>query len=511
MNLLDRVVAWWSPERGLRRATARDLLETMTRQGYDGARSGRRTDGWRAAGTSANAEIIGALPKLLARSRDLCRNDPHIVSARRAVREYAVGTGIELHLSDRRWQALWDEWVKQADAEGVLSFHALQSLAAGTIFESGSVLLRRRPRRPEDGLVVPLQIQALEPDVLDAMRDNARDSGGWIQGGIEFDPVGRRRGYWIFPVHPGETSALYMRRGATLESRFVSALDVSHVFVAERPGQLTGVPWAAPVIIKARDLADYDDAELFRKKLEACIVGFVSQAGGVMGQPLGPRPGSAPSAAGQDGTQRPEVFEPGTYVYGRPGESITFNDPKGSTAYGPYVRTQKEALGAGIGVPYARLTGDLSQANYSSLKAGGNQFEQAMDVFRWLTLIPRICEPVLQWFYEAAELAGVAPGRRPEHEWQAPPYPEVDPLKAATSRVIDIRAGVVTPQEVLRSRGTDPRNVLEQIAEWNKQLDELGVVLDTDPRKVSRSGVGQTADPTMVGDGNGDSTDSNAE
>lgn len=505
------MVAWWSPERGLRRATARDLLENLTRQAYDGARTGRRTDGWNATGTSANAEIIGALPRLLARSRDLCRNDPHIVSAHRAVCEYAVGTGIELHLSDPRWQALWDEWVKQADADGMLSFHALQSLAAGTIFESGSVLLRRRFRRPEDGLTVPMQIQALEPDMLDIAKDNARDSGGWIQNGIEFDAIGRRRGYWLFQVHPGETSALYMRRGATLESRFVSALDVSHVFVVRRPGQLTGTPWTAPVIIRARDLSDYEDAELFRKKLEACIVGFVSSSGGIMGQPLGPRPGSAPATAGQDGTARPEVFEPGTYVYGRPGESITFNDPKGSTAYEPYTRTQKAAIGAGIGVPYSRLTGDLSQANYSSLKAGGNQFEQAMDVFRWLTLVPRVCEPVLQWFYEAAELAKVAPGPRPKHEWQAPPYPEVDPLKAATSRVIDIRAGVSTPQEVLRARGTDPRQVLEAYAEWNKQLDELGVVLDTDPRKVSRTGVGQTTDPTTVGDSDGEGTDSSAE
>lgn len=499
MNALDRVIGWISPERGLRRAAAREMMERVARQSYDGARTGRRTDGWTTGGTSANTEVLGALPRLMARSRDLCRNDVHLISAKRTVREYAVGTGIELQLEDERWQALWDAWVKQADADGLLSFHGIQGLAAATIFESGSVLLRRRMRRAEDGLAVPLQIQVMEPDHLDTMRDNARDNGGWIQGGVEFNAIGQRVGYWLHPVHPGETGSAFVRRGATAESRFVPAADIVHAFFVDRAGQISGVPWPSGVIIKARDLSDYEDAELYRKKIEACNVGAVTQAGGIMGNPLGPRPGGAPAGAGQNGTPRPEQFEPGTFTYFGPGESVTFNDPKGNTAYGPYVRTQKEAIGAGVGVPYAKLTGDLTQANYSSLKAGGNQFEQSMDCFRWQTIIPRVCETVLQWFFEAAELGRVAPGKRPEYEWQAPPYPEVDPFKESSARVQDMRAGVRSPQEVLRSRGVDPRRQVQQIAEWNALLDAAGVVLDSDPRKISRAGVTQSVDPTAGG------------
>lgn len=504
MNPLDRAIAWFSPVAGLRREVARARLG-IVRQSYDGARRGRRTDGWVTGATSANAEILGAQTTLTARSRDLVRNDPNIVSAKRTVRLYAVGTGIELQFENARWQQLWDDWIGEADAAGLLDFYGMQSLAAATIFESGSVLLRRRTRRVEDGLAVPMQIQALEPDHLDATRDSAFDNGNYRMGGIEFDPLGRRRGYWLFQVHPGETAVYSRNLGAQYQSQFVSAENVSHAFVVERPGQVTGVPWPSSVILKARELADYEEAELFRKKIEACNVGAVTQPGGIMGNPLAPIAPGAPVGSGpgeQSGDPRPEQFEPGTFAYFRPGESVEFNDPKGNTAYPDYTKTHQRAIGAGVGVPYDKMTGDLSEANFSSLKAGSNQFEALMDSFRWITLIPRVCDPVLEWFFSAAEVAGVSPGKRSAYQWQPPPYPEVDPMKEATARLIDVRSGVKTMREVIRSRGGDPDKQLDAIEAWNSDLDKRGIILDSDPRKVSRVGVGQSIDPNSLGDEN---------
>lgn len=502
MNPLDRTIAWFAPRYGLQRERARAQIG-MLRQSYDGAKTGRRTSGWTAGGTSANSEIAGARSKLIARSRDLIRNNPHILNAKRTVRLYSVGTGIELQLDDPAWQRLWDDWIGAADVGGTLDFYGQQALAAATIFESGSVLLRARGRRPEDGLRVPLQIEMLEPDFLDATRDASRDGGGYIQEGIEFDRLGRRIGYWIHPVHPGEIGSAFWARSTNNESRFVPADRVSHAFTCDRPGQVTGVPWPHSVIIKSRDLSDYEDAELFRKKIEACNVGAVTQAGGVMGNPLGGIPGDATTGSGPGetgGSPRPEQFEPGMFFYFGPGEDVTFNDPKGNTAYESYTKTAQKAIGAGMGVPYDKLTGDLSEANFSSLKAGSNQFEALMDSFRWLTLIPRVCDPVLQWFFESAELSRSAPGPRPEYEWQPPPYPEVDPQKEAMARLIDTRSGVKTMPEIIRSRGGDPRRQVEQIKEWNDQLDAAGIVLDSDPRQVTRAGVGHTVAPNSEGD-----------
>ena len=51
MNALDKVIGYFSPERAYRRARFRSAAEMFA---YDGAKSGRRTDGWMAAGGDAS-------------------------------------------------------------------------------------------------------------------------------------------------------------------------------------------------------------------------------------------------------------------------------------------------------------------------------------------------------------------------------------------------------------------------------------------------------------------------
>ena len=55
MNWLDRAVGYVAPRAGLRRVRNRYAMAAL-RRSYEGARLGRRTEGWIAAGTGANAE-----------------------------------------------------------------------------------------------------------------------------------------------------------------------------------------------------------------------------------------------------------------------------------------------------------------------------------------------------------------------------------------------------------------------------------------------------------------------
>src|SRR5512147_1755969 len=93
MNWLDRAVGYVLPQAGLRRARHRAAMAALARS-YEGARVGRRTEGWVVAGTSANAEIGTALVRLRDRSRDLVRNNPYAAKAVQAVVSNLIGTGI---------------------------------------------------------------------------------------------------------------------------------------------------------------------------------------------------------------------------------------------------------------------------------------------------------------------------------------------------------------------------------------------------------------------------------
>jgi capsid protein len=96
-NLIDSLVDYFSPSAGLRRQRARlaqSFLAEHARK-YEGASSGRRTDGWKARQvTSVNAEIGPALHLVRERSRDLVRNDPYATRAVAGITANVIGTGI---------------------------------------------------------------------------------------------------------------------------------------------------------------------------------------------------------------------------------------------------------------------------------------------------------------------------------------------------------------------------------------------------------------------------------
>ena len=98
-----------------------------------------------------------------------------------------------------------------------------------------------------------------------------RSDGSRTIRGIAYDPLGRRTGYWLFPDHPGDI-AVPLSRG--FFSVLVPADGVIHLFRRDRVQQ-RGVPWGAPVMRALRDLDDWTNAELARKKTEACLVGIV--------------------------------------------------------------------------------------------------------------------------------------------------------------------------------------------------------------------------------------------
>jgi lambda family phage portal protein len=320
MNWLDRTIGYIAPAAALRRARQRAAIAVLARS-YEGARVGRRTEGWVVTGTSANAEIGTALSRLRDRSRDLVRKNPYAAKAVSAVVSNPVGTGILPRARsgdaaiNEATDKLWARFAETCDADGLTDFSGLQALIVRAMAESGECLVRIRERRIEDGLPVPLQLQVLEPDHLDAGKTGDLAGGGFVVQGVEFDPLGRRRAYWMFPVHPGEVA---MFRRAALTSQPAPASSVLHLFDRLRPGQVRGAPWFAPVILKLRDLDEYDDAELVRKKIEACFAAFVIGADDE--ETLG-------SAATDADGRRVESFEPGMIEYLAPGKDVKFATP----------------------------------------------------------------------------------------------------------------------------------------------------------------------------------------
>ena len=232
------------------------------------------------------------------------RASPRTPSAAASSRRRLVEDGA---LKDRI-QRLWLAWTDEADADGLTDFYGLQAMAARAMFEAGECFLRFRPRRPDDGLTVPLQLQMLSSEHLPLGKCETLPNGNEIIFGIELDRIGRRVAYHFHRTHPGDVR----QRGAGELVR-VPADQVCHVFHPIAEGQIRGVPWVAPAMVRLWLLDQYDDAELDRKKVAAMFAGFVTRPGpdDVMGED------SAQKDAGRRGADRPAARDDAAAAAGR--------------------------------------------------------------------------------------------------------------------------------------------------------------------------------------------------
>lgn len=480
-TLVERAIAQFSPQRARQRMLSRFAYEVLAR-GYEGATVGRRAGGWITSGTSANAEILPALSRLRERSRDLARNNSYAGKAIRTLTDSVVSTGIlpEWRHTDAAVRdavkELWLRWgeSKQCDADGRHDFYGLQRLVARTMFESGEVLIRRRFRRPEDGLAVPLQLQVLEPDFLDASKDGELDGNTLVQG-IEFDRLGRRVAYWLHQTHPGDRYA--WRRGDSVR---VPASEILHLFEQDRPGQARGVPRAASVIIRLRNFDEYEDAQLQKQIIAACFAAFVVDATGAA---------STPAAAAA--ASNLEAIESGTIETLPPGKDIRFSEPPSVDGYGDYAQQVLHAVAAGFNVPYELLTGDFSRVNFSSARMALLSYYRHVDVLTWCTAIPGFCAPAAAWFLNAARTAGIL-RQEPAVIWRPPRREMVSPKDEIYAIKNAVRSGLMSlPQAILEVSGEDPERMMQDVAKFNELLDKLGIVLDSDPRKIALGGYDQ--------------------
>ncbi len=432
---------------------------------FEAAKSSRRTENWYATNGGPNAELRVAMSTLVKRHQDLVDNDPWAARAIQVIQGNWIGDGIMGAPGPggtKRYGTLWQEWSESplCDFYGKLNLYGQQELAARTTAVRGSVLVRHRyaPELMDVGLP-PLQLQVLEPDWLDTDRDEGRR----IIGGKQFDSQGRLEGYWLRDSHPGERE--YSGVGA--QSSFVPKAEVIHHYEVRRPGQYSGVPWGASVILRLRDMADRDSAQLLKDKLAACYTAFVTEM-------------ESPDNLSSVAAEIIDTLEPGAVEILPPGRDIRFAQPPGS---GDYTATQLHhlhAVAVGYGISFESLTGILSEVNFSSARMGWLEFNRNVARWRWNITVPQLLDPVHGWFREMCQvMLGV---RGPARMVWTPPRREMVNPKEEIGWLKDaIRAGFMTLSEVQRSFGFVPLELLDELQADIQAAKARGLVLDIDP------------------------------
>jgi lambda family phage portal protein len=478
-----------------RKARARQKQQTQTgvvQARYDGAGYGRRLRTWNAPPTGPNLAIQGQ-PKLRDRARDAGRNEWSGASGTRVWTTNLVGIGIVPRPTTKdpelkkRLTKLWSDWCAVADADGVLDYYGLQTLAVRSWLESGEVFIRLRPRRNEDGLPVPLQIQLLESDMvpmIDYDQAPGLPLGNRIRSGVELDQIGRRVAYWCYRIHPGDRdSGGGMANLANLSRVPIS--QMKHLFEPLRPGQLRGVTNLAPIIAKLRSVMNFDDAVLERQEIANLITMVITNTTNAQSQ-IDPLTGQ-PVGSNRDGI---EPLEPGTSLATLPGEDVKFVTPPDAGAnYEGFIRQQNLGISAGQGTPYELLTGDITNVSDRTLRVIINEFRRHCEQRQWQLTIPAICTFVLNGWADAALFGGqLQPSEAAESRnvtWCPHGWAYINPLQDVNAQAIALQNGLTSRTHIITSRSDDAEEIDHERAEDQAREKSLGLI---DPLLATSAG-----------------------
>ena len=458
---------------------------------YQGALVSRLTSDWMSSQLSADAEIRNSLRKLRDRSRELVRNNPYARQAKRTTQINIVGTGMKFQSlvvqqrggkRDQRVNNIieeaWSEWTQadSCDCAGKYSFHQFEWLASGALCESGEAIFRI-VRKPFGNSEVPLALQMIESDLLDEEYDGKtlNKNNEW-RNGVEVDEWGRALRYAILTKHPGD--AYYLDYSANRKLHiFVPAEDIIHLFLPERPGQNRGVPWFHSVMADMHQLQGYEEAAVIRARAGASIMGFIqNDQGELIGDDV-------------ENHQRIQSFEPGTFRYLMPNESVTVPDiDYPSQQYEMFVKNKIRRFATGIGCSFETISKDFSETNYSSSRLSLLEDREHWK-FCQKYIIDNFHYRIFKEWLDLAVLSGVIDfpdyasnsKRYCKPRWTPPAQHYVDPLKEIKAYREAEQAGYMTKSQVIaQTNGGDYDDIVSEIAREQEVAKGLGVTLDKD-------------------------------
>lgn len=510
-TLIDRVVSYVSPERGVRRVQARAALQIYERSGYVAARrESTELQEWAPEARGADEDLLPGIGALRGRSRDAARNQPLGAGAIGTLVTGVVGSGLaaspaidreRLQLSEAAadqwesrarslWEAYWEG--TDADLERERTGYELQALALRSSLESGDVLsLQRFRSSPSRRSGLASSIQLIEADrIVSPIGD---ESDGWTAG-VRTDADGVVQAYGIADRVRTTLTGDQIVEG---EWREVPAYGEDGERIARllygalRPGQRRGIPWLAPVILPLRQLDRYARAEQMAALVASMFTVFVRSASGSPLEGTG-LPGIDDGRPGLGGVDDRQLrLGHGLVTELLEGEEIEIADPKRpNAAFGEFVLSGLQQIGAALELPHEVVLKAFSR----SYSASRGALLEAWRLFRvrrqWMA--SHFCAPAYEAAITEAVARGIlyAPGFFEDRtvrraylgvQWAGDSMPSLDPQKEVAAAERRIEAEISTRErESLELTGSSWSDNVRQRAKEERTRRDKGLA-DPDP------------------------------
>lgn len=468
---------------------ARGTPAHSRRAGYDAARTtDENRKHW------ANADSLHAVSQLTPdvrrtlrnRARYECLNNGYMAGLVRTLVNDTVGRGprLEMQTDDARLNAavddLWREWCAVTD------WPLNARVLAGVRFVAGECfgVYRDSKRLDRMGFPVTLDVRLIEPDqVADGYGGALFNATG--DDGVVCDEDGEVTAYRVLRRHPGDN-----RLGAIgLRPDEVSAANVVHWFVPERPGQLRGAPPLAPALPIFAQLRRFSAATLTAAEVAAMLAGVLKSTLPAEASPLDNEETWFDTIDLVRGTLL--TLPPNT-------EATQFKPEQPTTNYEMFVNAKLRECGRALNVPFGKIAGDHSRYNYSSGRLDDAPYWADRDIERQ-ALEAKVFNPL---FYKWCDFARfVVPALAAfqgkfwqlKHCWHYDARPTSDPVKDATGDELNLTNASDTLAGIAARDGTTVEAILDQRRREMEMFEERGLPLPP--------WLAGTPAPARVGDG----------
>jgi len=474
--------------------------------------------GWQPRLGSPDSEVAGDRDRMVARTRDLVRNDGWAHGAITRPLDNTIGSVFRLvarpdYLAlrsvspafDARWaeefaaaaEAEWRMWAddpgRWCDARRRSTMVQLFRLALRHKLVDGdnfAVLTWDEDQVASGVSRYATTVHMIEPDRV--CNPGEGPDTEFLRNGIEIDARGAAVAYHVRRAYPNDW---YGAAGAMTWDRVARETPwgrpiVVHDCDADRHEQSRGVSILAPVLGRMRLLGQYDHAELKQALLKTVINTFVTSpydAADIRNAlEIGDGQNDPELSYYQQlrrdwSSNRPAMIGDVRLPTLAPGETIQSLPPGAPSAnFDLFEHAMLRNVAAGTGQSAEQVSLDYSKANYSSIRASlldmwktlqrrrqdfatgtatpiyGAFLEEAID--RGRVPLPRQAPPFMQWRAAYMRCRWIGPGRG----W-------IDPVKERQGAVMGMEAGFDTMQDVCaESSGAD----------WREQLDQRAIEVE---------------------------------
>lgn len=443
---------------------------------------------WTSTTVTPDELVYKSLRILRARSRNLMGNNDMAKSFVRLCENHIVGDkGFRFCAKSRDTngeldkdanQALQNAW-KHWGEDGYCDFYrkhddaSFDRLLVHTVAVDGEAFVQEL-RGDRFGIAFRLY----DPETVPIEYNRAKGKNqNLIRFGIEYDRDNRPVAYY-FRDRDGNISFNLGYEAGTLQLRRVPASQIQHVYIQDRIDLRRGFPWMAASMVRFKMIGKFEDAAIQNAVVGASKVGIISGDGSE----------DIVDDIEDSGARIMETEHVGLYQTDAEVKFDTFDTAFPSNEYGPFIKTNTMFLAAGVGVNYNSLSGDLAGVNYSSLKHGTTEEREHWKVLQAWFILDWKRPQFFRWL-KMALLIGIPMGprnklRAQDHakysvieffgrRWIGP-----DPLKESTASAVEMKSNTKSPQQVMRDKGYDPDEVIEEIADFHAKMRELELPVD---------------------------------